>query len=31
MYPSMRKPGDKGPIEKFKHIIEGLLSYAKEK
>ncbi len=31
MYPSMRKPGDKGPIEKFKHIVEELLSYAKEK
>jgi hypothetical protein len=31
MYPSMRTPGDKGPIEKFKHIIEELLSYAKEK
>jgi hypothetical protein len=29
MYPSMRKPGDKEPKDKFRHIIEELLAYAK--
>lgn len=28
---SMYKPGDKGPREKFQHIVESLLSFAKEK
>ncbi|MBW2608049.1 MAG: hypothetical protein JRD05_10485 [Deltaproteobacteria bacterium] len=28
---SMYKPDDKGPREKFKHIVESLLSFAKEK
>ncbi|MDO8723145.1 MAG: hypothetical protein Q7J31_13120 [Syntrophales bacterium] len=31
MYPSTRRPGDKGPIEKFKHLVENLLLHAKEK
>lgn len=31
MYPSMRKPGEIGPRERFEEIVDNLLSFAKEK